>query len=50
MTSVQSPDMMLRTEDMRVTYLGYVFALRPTTAGFYNGDLRVAFHEFGGRA
>lgn len=41
MASAQSPEMMLRTEDMGVTYPGNVLALRPTTVNFHKGEFTV---------
>ena len=41
MPSVHSPDMMLRIEDMGVTYPGNVLALRPTTVEFHKGEFTV---------
>lgn len=41
MASVQSRDMMLRIEDMGVTYPGNVLALRPTTVDFHKGEFTV---------
>ena len=41
MPSVHSPDMMLRIEDMGVTYHGNVLALRPTTVEFHKGEFTV---------
>lgn len=41
MASVQSPGMMLRIEDMGVTYPGDVLALRPTTVNFHKGEFTV---------
>jgi phosphonate transport system ATP-binding protein len=41
MASVQSKDMMLRIEDMGVTYPGEVLALKPTTVDFHKGEFTV---------
>ncbi|MDF0750986.1 phosphonate ABC transporter ATP-binding protein [Marinobacter sp. 71-i] len=41
MASVQSRDMMLRIEDMGVTYPRNVLALRPTTVEFHKGEFTV---------
>ncbi|MGX9367239.1 phosphonate ABC transporter ATP-binding protein [Desulfoplanes sp. PS50] len=41
MASVQDPDMMLRIEDVGVTYPGNVLALRPTTVDFHKGEFTV---------
>lgn len=41
MASAQSRDMMLRIEDMGVTYPGNVLALRPTTVDFHRGEFTV---------
>lgn len=41
MASAQSPEMMLRIEDMGVTYPGNVLALRPTTVNFHKGEFTV---------
>lgn len=41
MASVPSPGMMLRIEDMGVTYPGNVLALRPTTVDFNKGEFTV---------
>ncbi|MCK7551354.1 phosphonate ABC transporter ATP-binding protein [Marinobacter goseongensis] len=41
MASVPSPNMMLRIEDMGVTYPGNVLALRPTTVDFHKGEFTV---------
>ncbi|HAU19310.1 MAG TPA: phosphonate ABC transporter ATP-binding protein, partial [Marinobacter adhaerens] len=38
MTPASYPDMMLRIEDMGVTYPGNVLALRPTTVDFNKGE------------
>lgn len=41
MASASSPNMMLRIEDMGVTYPGNVLALRPTTVNFHKGEFTV---------
>ena len=41
MPSMHSPDMMLRIEDMGVTYPGNILALRPTTVEFHKGEFTV---------
>ena len=41
MTPASYPDMMLRIEDMGVTYPGNVLALRPTTVDFNKGEFTV---------
>lgn len=41
MASVQSKDMMLRIEDMGVTYPGDVLALKPTTVDFHKREFTV---------